>query len=94
MGKGIAIFVYGIVVLFLGVLRGDAVSVVQLVDRKVKAGEEFEVVVTVRKGDLESFARYEVDLPRGLTAVRGREGGGALRGACGCGDEGAGQAGW
>ena len=71
MGKGIAIFVYGIVVLFLGVLRGDAVSVVQLVDRKVKAGEEFEVVVTVRKGDLESFARYEVDLPRGLTAVRG-----------------------
>ena len=71
MGKGIAIFVYGIVVLFLGVRRGDAVSVVQLVDRKVKAGEEFEVVVTVRKGDLESFARYEVDLPRGLTAVRG-----------------------
>ena len=46
MGKGIAIFVYGIVVLFLGVLRGDAVSVVQLVDRKVKAGEEFEVLVT------------------------------------------------
>lgn len=72
MGKGLAIILYGLVVLFLGVLRGDAVSVVQLVDRKVKAGEEFEVRVTVRKGDLESFARYEVLLPRGLTAVRGQ----------------------
>lgn len=71
MCKGVAIIVYGFVVLFLGVLRGDAVSVVQLVDRKVQAGGEFEVRVTVRKGDLESFARYEVLLPRGLSAVRG-----------------------
>lgn len=72
MGKELAVFLYGVVVLFLGILRGDAVSVVQLVDRDVKAGKDFEVVVTVRKGDLESFARYEVELPRGLTAVRGQ----------------------
>lgn len=72
MAKGVAIILYGLSVLFLSVLRGDGVSVVQLVDRKVKAGDEFMVRVTVRKGDLESFARYEVLLPRGLTAVRGQ----------------------
>lgn len=71
MIRGVTSAIYGLIFLFLGLLSGDAVSLYQLVDREVQAGQEFDVSITVDKGSLESFARFHVDLPRGLTAVSG-----------------------
>jgi hypothetical protein len=48
-------------------LQGD-VSVVVEAPSEVTAGNEFEVKVTINKGDLESFSRLLQNLPAGLTA--------------------------
>lgn len=48
-------------------LSGD-VAVNLGVPSEVNAGAEFDVEVTLQKGNIESFARFQQDLPNGLTA--------------------------
>jgi hypothetical protein len=54
----------------LQVLPGG-ISVKMDVPQQVNAGSEFEVTVTVDKGSLESFSRFQQAMPAGLTAVSG-----------------------
>lgn len=72
MVKGVTLAFYGLSLLLLGLFSGDAMRVEMDVASEVVAGEEFEVTVHVTKGDMESFARYTADIPRGLTVVRGQ----------------------
>ncbi len=46
---------------------GDA-NLSMYVPREVVAGTEFDVQITLNKGTAESFARFQQELPRGLTA--------------------------
>lgn len=62
---------FAAVLLLLGFLPGDAVSLKQAVPTTVKAGATFDVEVTVSKGKLESFARYTAQLPYGLKVLEG-----------------------
>jgi hypothetical protein len=45
------------------------VSVKMDVPAEVQAGSEFEVKVTLNKGDLEGFSRFQQNIPAGLTAT-------------------------
>ena len=66
---------FGLLLNLLGVLFlnffsiGDA-SLTMSVPREVTAGMEFDVSVTLKKGQAESFARFQQELPRGLTELR------------------------
>ena len=53
---------------FLSIFGGEDVSLRMNVPREVTAGAEFDVEITLKKGSAESFARYQQELPRGLTA--------------------------
>lgn len=55
-------------VLFINIFSGSDVSLQMNVPTEVNAGTEFNVEVTLNKRGLESFARFQQDLPRGLTA--------------------------
>jgi hypothetical protein len=57
-----------LVMLFLSVFTGEEVTLNLKAPREVSAGSEFDVVVTLNKGSFESFARYQQELPRGLSA--------------------------
>lgn len=59
-----------LVFLALQIFPGD-VSVKLDAPSDVQAGSEFEVVVTVNKGDLEGFSRFQQNIPAGLTASAG-----------------------
>lgn len=52
---------------FLSIFGGDNVSLRMNVPKEVNAGSEFDVEITLRKGSAESFARFQQELPRGLT---------------------------
>ncbi len=54
--------------LSINFLFTEDVSLNMNVPSSVNAGMEFNVEVTVKKGSVESFARYQQDLPLGLTA--------------------------
>lgn len=79
MIRGVALAFYGFVLLFLGLFQGDALDLSMNVASDVLAGEQFDVTVTVAKGDLESFARFHARLPRGLSAVSGESENAAFR---------------
>ena len=55
-------------VLFVNIFSGSDVSLQVNVPTEVNAGMEFDVEVTLKKKGQESFARFQQDLPRGLTA--------------------------
>lgn len=53
---------------FLSIFGGENVSLRMNVPKEVSAGAEFDVEITLRKGSAESFARFQQELPRGLSA--------------------------
>lgn len=55
-------------VLSISLLFTEDVSLNMNVPNSVNAGMEFNVEVILKKGSIESFARYQQDLPAGLTA--------------------------
>ena len=55
-------------VLFLNFMLSEDVSLSMDVPTEVSAGAEFDVEVTLKKGALASFARFQQDLPLGLSA--------------------------
>ena len=57
-----------LLVLVISLLQPGGVSINMNAPTEVVAGSEFEVRVTVNKGDLESFSRFQMDIPAGLTA--------------------------
>jgi hypothetical protein len=59
-----------LVILALQIFPGD-VSVKLDVPTEVQAGSEFDVKVTLTKGDLEGFSRFQQTIPAGLTALSG-----------------------
>jgi hypothetical protein len=59
-----------LVILALQLFPGN-VSVKLNVPSEVQAGSAFDVTVTLNKGDLEGFSRFQQTIPAGLTAVQG-----------------------
>lgn len=55
-------------VLSINLMLSEDVSVNVGVPSEVNAGAEFDVELTLQKGSIESFARFQQDLPNGLTA--------------------------
>jgi hypothetical protein len=70
MIKLIVPFLNMLVLLILQVFQGD-VSVKMDVPALVNAGSEFEIKITLQKGDLEGFSRFQQHMPAGLTAISG-----------------------
>ncbi|MFW6222386.1 MAG: hypothetical protein ACOC3T_02115 [Bacteroidota bacterium] len=62
------LFVHMVVVLFMNTLFSENVSSKMDVPETVEAGEEFEVNVTIEKGAISSFSRFQQKLPAGLKA--------------------------
>jgi hypothetical protein len=56
------------VILALQIFPGN-VSVEMNVPAQVQAGSEFSVNLTLKKGDLDGFSRFQQSLPAGLTAI-------------------------
>lgn len=55
-------------VLSINLMLSDDVSLNVAVPSEVSAGSEFDVELTLQKGSIESFARFQQDLPNGLSA--------------------------
>jgi hypothetical protein len=55
-------------VLSINLMLSEDVSLSVGVPSEVNAGTEFDVELTLQKGSIESFARFQQDLPNGLTA--------------------------
>jgi hypothetical protein len=56
-------------ILFLNNIFNGAVSVKVDVQKVVVAGNDIKVQITLNKGKLETFSRFQMDLPAGLTAT-------------------------
>ena len=57
-------------VFFISFSVKQEISVIMDIPLEVRAGDEFLVSITISKGPLESFSRFQQDLPFGLTASR------------------------
>jgi hypothetical protein len=58
-----------LLVIFVLQIFPDDVSVKLEVPSQVQAGSEFEVKITLTKGDLDGFSRFQQTIPAGLTAT-------------------------
>ncbi len=58
----------GVVVLFISIFQSANVSIRMDAPAQVTGGTEFEVRITLTKGDIEGFSRFQMDIPAGLTA--------------------------
>lgn len=54
--------------LFITTIKSEDVKITQQTQSKIYQGEEFVVEVKVEKGDIEGFAKYQLDVPQGFTA--------------------------
>jgi len=68
MSRLLVTFMYLLVVFFINLFQAADVKVKIDAPAEVTAGSEFEVRVTVDKGDIESFSRFQQMIPAGLTA--------------------------
>ncbi len=64
------LFLNLLLVVCIGRLINGPVEVTTEIPARVQAGEEFPVVVSIRKGDLRGFSRFVHELPAGLSASR------------------------
>lgn len=69
MIKHIILLVYMGVVLILNSIFSDKVSLVLNSTDQVEAGTEIYVEITLSKSDFESFARFQQEIPAGLTPI-------------------------
>ncbi|MCX7987758.1 MAG: hypothetical protein N2662_12545 [Bacteroidales bacterium] len=70
--KGLAIYFYLFVSLVVGIFQGtDDVKIQINAPTEVTAGDEFQVKITLHKGNLQSFSRLVQELPAGLKATSG-----------------------
>jgi hypothetical protein len=67
--KWLSIFYTLLISLFLGLFQGDDVTMQINAPSEVTAGDEFQVKITLNKGNLQSFSRLVQDLPAGLKAT-------------------------
>jgi ribosomal protein L12E/L44/L45/RPP1/RPP2 len=69
MARLIIIFFNILAVLSVGFFQPSDVSMKMEVPSQVVAGDEFEVRITLKRGDVESFSRFQMEIPAGLTAT-------------------------
>jgi hypothetical protein len=69
MIKHVILLVYMGVLLILNSIFSDKVSLVLHSSDQVEAGSEIYVEITLTKSDFESFARYQQEIPAGLSPV-------------------------
>ena len=69
MGRLLFTLLNILVLLIIGVFKPSKVSMRMEVPSQVVAGTEFEVHITLKKGDIESFSRFQMEIPAGLAAV-------------------------
>ncbi len=68
MIKGLLISINIIFLSLIGMFSEDAVSVEAQLPSSAKPGEAFEIVVTIKKGSITEFAKFQYQLPIGFTA--------------------------
>ena len=67
MIKSFKSVLYFIGVLFISMFIDSNVELFMTVDNEIDAGSEITVLINISKGDNRSFARFQQELPNGLT---------------------------
>jgi hypothetical protein len=78
MLRNIVLLLNLFILLIYQALVSNTVSVNQKSPETVKAGDEFTVEVTISKGTIAGFAKFQQDLPAGFTASNGDAKGGSF----------------
>lgn len=64
----ISVFLGFFPLMFITTIKSEDVKLTQQTQSKVYPGNETVVEVKIEKGDIEGFAKYQLDLPQGVTA--------------------------
>lgn len=78
MLKNIVLLFNLFILLIYQALVSNTVSISQKSPESVKAGDEFTVEITISKGTISGFAKFQQDLPEGFTASNGEAKGGSF----------------